>query len=89
MALNANIARCKNEAWATEAIKEAEVYCTAMIKKAEAHWAIYACAFKKSHKESMLELGCEAIAEEGWVTEHSWRPVGWSCRSVHPRPVGY
>ena len=42
LVLNANIARCKNEAWATEALKEAEVHYAATIKEAEAHWAIHA-----------------------------------------------
>ena len=35
LALNANTARCVNEAWATEALKEAEVHYAATIKEAE------------------------------------------------------
>ena len=66
LALNANIARCKNEVWATEALKEVEVCYAAVIKEADACQVIHACALGKSHKESMLELECEAIAEEGW-----------------------
>ena len=65
LALNANIARCKNEAWATEALKGAEVCYAAMIKDAEACQVTHACALEKSHMESMLELEHEAIAEEG------------------------
>ena len=64
LSLNAYIARCKNEAWATEAIKEAEVHCAAVIKEAETHWVIHACTLEKSHKESMLESEHEVIAEE-------------------------
>ena len=65
LVLNTNITRCKNEAWAIEAIKEVEVYCTATIKEVKTCWAIHACALEKSHKESMLEVECEVIAEEG------------------------
>ena len=65
LVLNTNSARCKNEAWATKALKEVEVCYAAMIKEAEAHCAIHACTLEKSHKEYMLELECEVIAEEG------------------------
>ena len=82
LALNINIVRCENEAQATEAIKEAEVHCAAMIKEAEAHCTIHAHTLEKSQKESMLELECEATAEEGWITEHSWSPVGLSTWSL-------
>ena len=57
---------CQNEAWATEAIKEVEVCCAAAIKEAEAHQMVHACTLENSHKESMLELEHEVIAEEGW-----------------------
>ena len=66
LALNNNIARCKNEAWATKALKEMEVCYATMITEVEAYWAIHACTLEKSHKESMLELEHEAIAEEEW-----------------------
>ena len=62
LVLNADIARCKNEAQATKAIKEAEVHCAAVIKEVEMCWVIHACTLKKSHKESMLELEHEVIA---------------------------
>ena len=65
LALNNNIARCQNEAQATKALKEVKVYYAVMIKEAEDHWVIHACTLEKSHKESMLELEHEAIAEEG------------------------
>ena len=58
--------QAQNDAQAIEAIKEAEVHCAAVIKEAEAHQVIHAYVLEKSHKESMLELECEAIAEEGW-----------------------
>ena len=89
LALNDNIAMCQNEAWATKAIKEAkmcqkevEVHCAAAMKEAEAHQAIHACALEQSHKESMLELEHEAIAEEVWdcqafVEAHG--AVLWAC----------
>ena len=51
-ALSANIARCKNEAQATEALKEAEVSYAAMIKEAEAHWEIHACALKNPTRKA-------------------------------------
>ena len=92
LALNANIAMHQNEAQAAEAIKEAEmcqkeveVHCATAIKEAEAHHAISVCTLQQSHKESMLQLEHEVIAEEG----HSWRPLEQSCGPVHPKPVGY
>ena len=73
LALNTNIARCQNETQAIEAIKEAkkhrkevEVHCAATIKEVEAHCAIHTCTLEQPHKESMLEVECEAVAEEGW-----------------------
>ena len=65
LVLNANIASQKNEAQATEALKQVEVHYAAMIKEVEACQAIHACALEKSHKESMLELECEVIEEDG------------------------
>ena len=89
LALNANIAMCQNEAQATEAIKEAEmhwkeaeVHCAAMIKEGEPHSAIHACTLEKSHKENMLELEHEVIAEEGqdcWAFEEACGAVLWAC----------
>ena len=93
LVLNANIARHKNEAQATEAIKEVEACCVAAveeadthhaaaIKEAEACQAIHACTLEKSHKESMLELEHEAIAEEGqdcWAFLEAYRAVLWAC----------
>ena len=65
LALNTDIARHENEAWTTKAPKEVEVCFAVAIKEVEAHSVIHACALEKSHKESMLGLECEVIAEEG------------------------
>ena len=37
-----------------------------MIKETEACQVTHTCALEKSHKESMLELEHEVIAEEEW-----------------------
>ena len=82
LALKANIAMCQNEVQATEAIKEVEVYCAAAIKEVEACQVIHACTLEKSHKESMLELEHELIAEEGWDHQaflEACGPVLWAC----------
>ena len=85
LVLNTNISTCQNEAQATEAIKEAEMcqkeaeaHCAAVIKETEAHHAIHACALEQSHKESMLELECEATAEE----EHDCQAFMKACRTI-------
>ena len=44
--------------------KEAEVCCADAIKETEPHHAIHACTLQQSHKDSMLELECEATPEE-------------------------
>ena len=80
-------ANTANDAQATEAIKEVEVYCVAavkeaetchvtVIKEAEAHQAIHACTLEKSHRESMLELEHEVIAEEGQDCQVFLEPCG-------------
>ena len=77
LVLNANIARHKNEA-----LKEVEVCYAAMIKEGEACWVIPACTLEKSHKESMLELEHEVIAEEGWDCQVFFEVCGavlWAC----------
>ena len=82
LVLNANIVMHKNEAQATEALKEVEVCYAAVIKEVEAHWVIHACALEKSHKESMLELEHEAIVEEVWdhlVFLEACGAVLWAC----------
>ena len=53
-----------------------------MIKEAQPHWAIHACTLEKFHKESMLELEHEAIAEEGWYCQAFLEACGavlWAC----------
>ena len=85
---SANIAMHQNEAQATKAIKEAkmhwkevDVYCAAVIKEVEASHAIHACTFEESHKESILELEHEAIAEKEqnhWAFVEACRVVLWA-----------
>ena len=87
LALNTDIAMCQNEVQAAKAIREAEMYqkeaefhCAATIKEAEACHAIHDCALQQSHKESILELEHEAIAEEGqnhWVFMEACGAVLW------------
>ena len=62
--------------------KEAEVCCAAVIKEAEACHAIHACTLEESHKESMLELEHEVIAEEGQDCQAFLETCGavlWAC----------
>ena len=61
LVLNVDIAMHQNEAQATETIKEVEACCAAIIKEAETHQA---CDLEKSHRQNMLDLESEAIAEE-------------------------
>ena len=67
---------CQNEAQTTKAIKEAQVQCAAAIRETDTHYevtvkeveapcATQAQALEKSHKERMLKLEHEALAEEG------------------------
>ena len=76
LAQNTKITTCWNEAQTTEAIKEVEVQLEAAIREVETHYEVMvkeaeACsatqaqALEQSHKESVLKLGCEALAEEG------------------------
>ena len=73
---NVKISTCWNEAQTTEAIKEAEIWCAAvicraetcyevMVKEVEACCTTQAQALEQSHEESMLKLEHEALAEEG------------------------
>ena len=62
--------------------KEAEIYCSAAIKEVEANCAIHACTLQQSHKESMLDLEHEVIAEEGWDHWAFVKACGavlWAC----------
>ena len=47
-------------------IREAKLHCTTRIKEAEACHTTHSCVLQQTHRESMLALEHEAIAEEGW-----------------------
>ena len=58
--------------------------CATMIKEAEACQVIHACTLEKSHKESIIELELDVIAEEGWDCKAFLE----TCGPVHPKPMG-
>ena len=76
LVLNIELVMHMNEAYATEAIKEAEVCHAAKVKEAKLHHTTSikeaevchttnSCVLQQTKRESMLALKCEAIAEEG------------------------
>ena len=56
---------CKNDAQATEAIREAKACCAAAVREVEAACMDHACAIQQLHSDSMQSLEREAIVEEG------------------------
>ena len=71
-----------NEAQAIQAIKEAEVHHTAIIKQANVCHATTACDLQQFHRESVLMLECQVRTEEGWDHQAFMEVSGvalWAC----------
>ena len=75
--LNAELVVLLNDAQFAKAIKEAEVCCTTT-----------ACALQQAHRDSVLNLECEAKVEEGQDCQAFMEAFGAAIQACLPETCG-
>ena len=68
---------------------EAEVHCTADIRKVESHCAEHACVIQQSHAEGMQHLETETMEEEGRDHLSFITACGTALQACPQKPMRY